>query len=355
MFHSNLKIGLIFTVSVFCLASCASTVSLKVVADPSCFPTKDSRIQLYLLNESQINKFDQIVADNQAYALKVWQPLSDSLTKAQDVYYAKFDEVMRGTDRYIKKKNDLKNAYWTKIRCEPFCIQKFGNSWKIWIRCFNQGPDVVEGLDVSVRFRKTDIIPRRTIPVQIQPRGIVVYNDLVADLSVNLPLHLQLASYSGGLDSLLKALVVKVHSVQSSFSESSLQDSLVVADLNSELDLIGMENEAQILSAADRIQSGIILPSNRLIVANLAELARYKNTLISASDTAKFENLKKGAYTLFCETPPNFKYQWKKKVDISDDLTLRLIKKEQRKFLLSFEFLKSRSRILQTLDLDFDE
>jgi len=353
MFHSRLKIELIFTVSVFLLASCASTISLKVVADPECFPTKDSQIQLYLLNESQVKKFDQIVTDNQAYVLKVWQPLSDSLSKAQDFYYAKFNEFIKGTNQYIQEKNNLKTAYLTNIRCEPFCIQKFGNTWKVWIRCYNEGQDVVTGLDISVQFRKTILIPRRTIPVEIQPRGIVVYNDLTADLNANLPLNLQLASYLGGLDSLLKVLIVKVHSVNSSFYESTLQDSLIVADLNSELDLIGMENETQILNAADWIKSGIIFPSNQLIIANLTELARYKNTL-TMSNLAIFENIKKGVFTLYCETPPDYRYQWQKKIDIKDNMTVRLVKKEQKKFLLSFEFLKSRSRVLQTLGLNFD-
>jgi len=353
MFHSNFNIGLIFTVTALCLASCASTVSLKVVADPSCFPTKNSHIQLFLLNETQVRKFDQIVADNQAYILKVWRPLSDSLIKAQDVYYAKFDEVMRGTDRYVQNKDNLKTTYRINIQCEPFCVQKYGNTWKIWIRCFNQGPDVVTGLDISIQFRKTDLITHRTIPVLIQPRGIVVYNDLVVDLNNNLPLHLQLASYSGGLDSLLKAFIIKVHSVNSSFSESTLQDSLVVNDLNAELDLIGIENEAQILSVIDRIQSSMILPSNQLVVSNIAELTKYTNTL-AVSDTAVFENLKKGTYTLFCEVPPNFKYQWLKKVDVRNDLTVRLKINEQNKFLPSFNFLKARSQFLRTLDLNLD-
>ena len=294
--------------------SCTPNLSLKIIVEENCFNPDSSNLKIYLLEPKENEIFTNIIMRGRKYLDSLSRVLNDSLrilkTEFEDIDQKRYSAF----DKYIKKSESITREYTDFISLKPLRIQRYENVWQLWVEFQNQGIDAIESLNLTVSFEDQVLIKDMSLQDQIAPGNISINGRIYFDLSENLPLHMEMASYPGGKDQLINAIKCEINSVSSDFTKTLYPYIDNINFLDEKLDEISIEMELFDEKKYYELGTRVIEPANRILEQNLKELYKYLIE-VSTFDTVSFDSLRSNIYTLVAYTSPLDTTQWHSNID----------------------------------------
>lgn len=318
---------------VFVLASCTHRVTLSVLVDDPELRQNSQQIKYFLLNEKDAANIEQIRTVNAAR-------VRGALANAQDSLRFLYRDYMTKEIIYKQLKSDIENRlsklkvdYCANLRIEIIQIQKMENTWNFLIKIRNDGPELVEGVCLTMKFKKEKLVSANFLPVEIPPHQTILNNQINIDLRDNFPLAYQLSSFPGGLAELPKSIVCRIDSVKSGFNSYLAESAVKLSDQKRVIEETGLLIDEFPSLKSLEIQNQVADPINRIIENNLNSISTPGSGKAS-SDTVRFHDLKAGKYTLIAYTAPADSNQWHQNLSLESDRLITFSPQERSPYFI---------------------
>jgi len=315
------------------LASCAHRVTLSVLVDDPELRQNSPQIKFFLLNEKDAVRIDQIRALNAS-------KMRNALALAQDSLRLLYRDYMYNEFIYKQIKSDTENQkyklkvdYCANLRTEIIQIQKTENIWNILIKIRNEGAELVEGVYLTMIFKKEKLVSVNFLPIEIPPHQTVINNQINIDLSDNFPLALKLSSFPGGLTELPKSITCRIDSVKSGFNSYLAESTAKLSTQKRIIEEIGLSIDEFPSIKSREIQNQAANPINRIIENNLNSVSTPLFAKAS-SDTIHFRDIKVGKYSLIAYTAPADSNQWHQILSLESDQVITFSPQDRRPFFI---------------------
>ncbi len=356
-YKNNLSV--LFFLLLLTLLSCAPNITLKITIDENCFPSDISNLKVFLLDEEVNQELSEIISSNKMYMKTISYRIYDSLRTLQRFYNETERNFNRVSEVYSQKLKKLPMEYIKYVKVKPVSIQKFGNTWKLWVKFYNCGQDKLEGLNITIQYNDEILANDQYITILLNEGGAPICKEICFDLSDNLPLQLKMASHSGGLEELCSVLTCRVTSVSSKFLNSIKPYQKNIDELSKEIEKTTFEIESLLEARSDEVQSRVVDPVNKILENRLKEVAQSTEE-ISPFDTVKFTALKKGSFALIVYSSPLDSNQWYKTINLTDSRDLYLSGYDRCPFFLqltrpAIPVESDNENNYIDIDMDFDD
>ncbi len=310
--------------------SCSQSYTLDVLVD---MPYHHQPIKCYLLDESDAIILDQIKSTNMV-------KISNALSAATDTLRLLYRDYMFNDAIYAKNKTNmeilLKNLpvdYCTNLITEIFKIQKFGNVWQFFIKITNNGPELINGLYLTLKFNREKLVNSALLVVRVPPYQSITTDRISVDLSNNQTLGYYLSSYPGGLSKLPDDIICTIDSVKSDFMAFTGEKATILKTQKRNVEEIGLTIDEFPTLRSQFIQEKYANPVNR-ILENQINIFYKPRSAISSSDTIRFSEIKKGRYHLIAYINLADTVQWHQTIFLESDYLVELNDRNLNPFFL---------------------
>ncbi|MFH1214299.1 MAG: hypothetical protein V1681_09425, partial [Candidatus Neomarinimicrobiota bacterium] len=165
---SKLSSLLMTAVFVSLFVACSHRVTLNVIVDNPEIWQNHQNVKLFLLKPNDYLALEQIRSSNSSFLIK-------SLYQANDSLSVLYREYMLGEMTYNKTKSEAENEnrkiaveYGRNVKVSIIRIQKIGNLWKFGAKVSNDGPEIIDGIYLSLTYGNDRITSGYFLPVKLQ-------------------------------------------------------------------------------------------------------------------------------------------------------------------------------------------
>lgn len=327
--------------------TCAPALHLRVDITDDCLPPANDAVHFYIFDEKVNENLKEIIARNSGYMQKRTLSFADSLRVLRRQYTSLVQELETVSHRCSTLLSGLPIKYTDNIIPKVVKIQKFGDVWRFWVEFLNEGPETVTGLNITLSFQNDVLIREHPIEITLAPLESKLYKNLQVDLTRNIPLQLQMGTYSGGLDGLLTVIGCSINRVTSDFHNTVLEPQNRITNLKLRMEELGLAYESMLSSYAEMIKATVVDPTNRILENNIAANAFRSQTVIQP-DTVLFSELKRGLIYLLVYTNPLDSLQWYQPINLEDDINITLNRWNCNLFFLHEKSLAGRIHALNS-------
>ena len=304
-----IHLRVIYITLLFSIFSCTPTLPLRVTIYDSIYDQIDNKISVYLLDAKGIESLMKVHSFEISYLDSISRSIDWSINQLQSEYERKRGERFALFDQLIRKSATLSTKYIQKINPRIIDISRFENSWQVTMKFLNNGQEKIHGINVSLAFNDHNLIKNLDIQLDLNSGSVQIFDELYFDLSDNLPMHLKMASYPGGLRELVKQMDCQIHSVVSDFDVSLRPLLDKIESLDNEINEIGMQIDLARIDQYNELTERVIRPGNIILEKNLQDIA-IKVEKLSRSDTAVFQELKQRNMSVIAYSTPYDSIQW---------------------------------------------